>query len=467
MRQRLGAYRFPTELVTRLVGDALKGVRRVFIPGAERVEEAVRVLASAHPGVRFVLSPIAGGDAAALRGRFRRHRHVEVVGFDLFHPATFPPDVDLVFLTTALGLRSLDVPPSPRAGRYLDALAVEKVVEALRPGGRLIAIVSESFLFSARLQSLRRWLAEAATLLSIRALPERGLLPVTAIKVSAVEILKRRPDAAHRCAVMRYRTSRPLTLRTGFEGNPISEERQEIGAATLRRLATWSVDALLADRDADLLAYYRSDVPRATLAELGARISGGVMPRLEEVVDSLGHATHGLVQIRSIRDGGVDLGDIDFVHLTDTRRAARYEVRPGDLLMTCRGTALRLGIVPSSPKPLLISHNVLAIRTVPGYDVRLLKIFLESLVGRRLLEARQRGTTLVVFSPADLATLPVPVPPPAEQRRLALAAEHAEARARTMIARAEAERARVYEHIYNALGLAAALGPRGRGRPVR
>ena len=157
---------------------------------------------------------------------------------------------------------------------------------------------------------------------------------------------------------------------------------------------------------------------------------------LEQVTDT--PICYGIVQVFGFVPNGVPVlairdlrGDYTTgVHRTALRIDAAYprsRVRPGDVLLSIKGTLGRVGVVPSHFTG-NISRDIALIRPTPRVRSQYLAQMLQSTIGQRLLSLAQVGTTRGEISIAPLRRIVVSLPDIEEQQRLEASFEASEVR---------------------------------------
>jgi type I restriction enzyme M protein len=135
-----------------------------------------------------------------------------------------------------------------------------------------------------------------------------------------------------------------------------------------------------------------------------------------------------LVSYKHVRDGEVST-DLDVSMTDDERRVAPYRIVPGDVLMTARGSSLRVGVVPSGFPPAFLTTTLLGIRLGGDYSPAVLAHYLMTAEGRASIAAISSGVVNLSISPRALADLRIPFIPLEVQRKLEeLLVAHAAAR---------------------------------------
>jgi hypothetical protein len=138
-------------------------------------------------------------------------------------------------------------------------------------------------------------------------------------------------------------------------------------------------------------------------------------------IERLGEDAGGvpLLNLRDIEHGVFDVALLERFAVASMRDSARYMVAPGDVALACRGTVMKVALIPAGTDPLLISANLLGIRVREQISGEFLAMYLASEAGQDAL--RQVATSSawqLVLRVEDIAKLRVPVPAPAEQEKL-------------------------------------------------
>lgn len=119
-----------------------------------------------------------------------------------------------------------------------------------------------------------------------------------------------------------------------------------------------------------------------------------------------------LVGLKDIEAGQISK-DLTNVNLSDKKKYARYFLDDGDILMTAKGTVLKIAVANlEKDKKYIVTGNLMVIRPRKDHvDPTYLKVFLDSEDGRKLLKTVQTGTSLISISTGALKELAVSVPP--------------------------------------------------------
>lgn len=128
-----------------------------------------------------------------------------------------------------------------------------------------------------------------------------------------------------------------------------------------------------------------------------------------------------LLNVRDLHDGHVPpAGELAKRAVPADADVERYTVRAEDVVITCRGTQLKVANITSPSEGALISSNLIAIRAGAELLPAVLLAFLQSTAGQTALVQRGRSSTSSLsLTPRAVGELSIPVPPLAVQRQIA------------------------------------------------
>ncbi|MCY0878101.1 MAG: N-6 DNA methylase [Firmicutes bacterium] len=221
-----------------------------------------------------------------------------------------------------------------------------------------------------------------------------------------------------------------------------------------RYFETATVDSKVGRVQVSLAGYESSATPKVRLADI-ADIERGFGTPKEPPADEEA-ATHRLINLSDVDDAGIHVETATPIG-GDRRKLAGYELQPGDVILSSRGTVLKVAVVPETAERLVASANFIVIRLKPGYDPAFLKAFLESPVGRHLLEQHQRGSAVRVLSHRDVGEIRIPQLPLGVQRQIAAASKQAEEELSRAIRSAERRYQARWNQIFQAMAIADAI----------
>ncbi|NFE75185.1 hypothetical protein FDC27_12780 [Clostridium botulinum] len=118
--------------------------------------------------------------------------------------------------------------------------------------------------------------------------------------------------------------------------------------------------------------------------------------------------SHFLIGLGNIVDGKIMLNEEEKIAAED-RWIDLYQVKEGDILLTSKGSVLKIAIVDSSIKNAILSSNLFFIRVNQNkYKPEILKYYLESESGQKLLSTIMKGAVIKSISNKDLEGLVIP-----------------------------------------------------------
>jgi type I restriction enzyme M protein len=114
------------------------------------------------------------------------------------------------------------------------------------------------------------------------------------------------------------------------------------------------------------------------------------------------------------------VGDLNHVHNPDWKlqsiqvpeasRVLPYRVHANDIVVTARGTSLKIALVPERWDGAILAWNLLGIRIGSQLRPEILLAYLRSRVGRQAIDRRLAGATMLLLTAEGLKDLEVPLP---------------------------------------------------------
>ncbi|MGN7479733.1 N-6 DNA methylase [Solibacillus silvestris] len=197
-------------------------------------------------------------------------------------------------------------------------------------------------------------------------------------------------------------------------------------------------------------AYENSPEPKVIMKQLATIIRGMNTPPKKELERQDGE--YQLLQLADVQDGKIQFEQLNAIDL-DPEKANAYEVIEGDILLSSRGSAIKIAVVPRLDRKLVASHNFIIIR--PNNDVNsyFIKSFLESPIGTYYISSKQKGTAVTVLSVKDIESILVPKVDAETQNRLGVAFEEADKELERAIKQAKEKYSSNYYELYEKIGL--------------
>jgi len=124
-----------------------------------------------------------------------------------------------------------------------------------------------------------------------------------------------------------------------------------------------------------------------------------------------------VLNISNIENGVIDYTDMDTIE-EEERKIKRYELYNGDVVLSCRGTAIKSAVFERQDKTIIASANLIVVRPKENIKGEYIKIFLESPIGLAITKSFQRGTTIMNINHADIMEMEIPLIPISEQQEI-------------------------------------------------
>lgn len=161
----------------------------------------------------------------------------------------------------------------------------------------------------------------------------------------------------------------------------------------------------------------------------------------------------GVLRLSDVQNGEICMDNIAHFDLSGREKVGRYQIRAGDILISCKGKAIKLCII-SEDVPLYLSHDFLGIRADGArIDPWYLYYVLQSPVGQEMLQQIQMGSSIPMIRAADLEQLRLHYIPLVQQSRCASELREANALLDAQLEALNASRRRVCERFYQKVGL--------------
>lgn len=174
----------------------------------------------------------------------------------------------------------------------------------------------------------------------------------------------------------------------------------------------WNIPKILILDDAAVKKFYESETPKASLKDVTLDVFAG---RNTKATTHKGKIK--FVNISDIKDGKINYANLDGLD-DSSRKLKPYVLHTGDVLLTTKGTTIKTAVFEQQPIDCIPSANITVIRPNDMILGEYLRLFLESTVGKKLLQSIVRGGWLLNISRRDLETIDVPVPDLSTQQEL-------------------------------------------------
>lgn len=114
-----------------------------------------------------------------------------------------------------------------------------------------------------------------------------------------------------------------------------------------------------------------------------------------------------IINLSDVQDGELNFNTIAKYDIRSNAKIASYTVKEGDIIISAKGAAIKICVIPKHDEPLLISQNFIGIRLNKEYSPSFIKEYLESPLGKYLISNKQLGSTVTMLNARDLKDIDI------------------------------------------------------------
>ncbi|HSW36146.1 MAG TPA: restriction endonuclease subunit S, partial [Candidatus Limnocylindrales bacterium] len=207
----------------------------------------------------------------------------------------------------------------------------------------------------------------------------------------------------------------------------------------------WRIEFLLAGDDENIQRFKSSNIQKVKLKDVAEVFRGKSILKKDTALGNIS-----ILNISNIENGEMDYRDLDTIN-EEERKVKRYELMTDDVVLSCRGTAVKSAVFTKQDKIIIASANLIVIRPKEKVKGAFIKIFFESPVGLAIIKSFQRGTTVMNINYSDIMEIEIPLLPIIKQEEIINQYQvELEAHQET-INKAESRWSNTKDGIYNAL----------------
>ncbi|MFA4835865.1 MAG: restriction endonuclease subunit S [Dehalococcoidia bacterium] len=158
------------------------------------------------------------------------------------------------------------------------------------------------------------------------------------------------------------------------------------------------------------------------------------------MVDDYCHEGIPFIRVADTSDIFLKTDNLIFLKKEKAKSLTRYEVEPGDIVVSQRGTLAQFAIVPSDHKKWIISANLISLKVPKNLEPYYLIAFLNSEIGISQLERLQSGQVQPKIITDDIKHLLIYLPSPDFRQQVSTTIEKSKERqdeAKALLAQAE------------------------------
>jgi len=398
---RLGTVLAPTYL-TNYILERMHELqpRHILIAEAEKHLAGLAEIIRQFPQAEITLTTQLKPMHLLLQLAFGEHSRVTIRFISIYTDCLPGEQFDYIY-----ALPTFSAKPEEIGRRFItresDGIALENLLGHLTDRGTLDIIVPARLTFAGlEYRQLRAYITGSYHVQSIFLLPEGTFRPVTAVKTYLCTFT---------AGPQPHITLGTLELQQGG----LTRNRQKlIATGEFLTHPDWRLEMLLADDDDQIRRFKQSALPKVKLKEVAEVFRGKSILKKDTAPGSIA-----VLNISNIEDGEICYAQLDTI-AEEERKIKRYELLTGDVVLSCRGTAIKTAVFTAQEQTIIASANLIVIR--PGEKVSggYLKIFLESPTGLALIKSFQRGTTIMNINNADIMEMEIPLLPLSRQQSM-------------------------------------------------
>ncbi len=158
-----------------------------------------------------------------------------------------------------------------------------------------------------------------------------------------------------------------------------------------------------------------------------------------------------VINLSDMTESGIDYSNLDIAH-GDANRLAKHLLKKGDVLMSARGTQIKIAVFGQDEGNYIASSNINIIRC--DQDIlrgEYLALFLKSKVGMKIISSLTRGATLININYTDLLDIEVPLPSLEKQDEVVARYNNGLAEYQKKVSEAQKEWNEIVETVYSNL----------------
>lgn len=127
---------------------------------------------------------------------------------------------------------------------------------------------------------------------------------------------------------------------------------------------------------------------------------------------------YAVINLSNVKNGEVQLEELECYNFSTNTRVTGYLAQAGDLIVSCRGSQLKVAIVPKHDRPILVSHNFIGLRLNKRVEATYLKAYLESPLGQYFIHLKRTGTNVLTLHSRQLLEIPLILPAVNQQEEI-------------------------------------------------
>ncbi|ELK47883.1 N-6 DNA methylase [Halobacillus sp. BAB-2008] len=202
-------------------------------------------------------------------------------------------------------------------------------------------------------------------------------------------------------------------------------------------------------------SFMNHNVPKKDLGDVAEVYRGINMPSKSKQQEP--GTEYKVIQLTDVQGGEIQFDTLQTMTIKDSKKAQQYMVRKGDIIVSARGTTIKVAVVPDIEEEIILSHNFIGLRLSPNYHAQFLKAYLESPLGQYYLSSSQKGSAVKVISLKEIVEVPVPELPYDKQQHIGNSFVQANKDYQQAIKEAERKQREFYLDLYEEMEITVAF----------
>jgi len=407
--------------------------QKILIAEAEKHLSGLREMIDKFPNLEFTLTtelrPMKVLLDLALGDRDNVKIHFESIYSEFLTGAKF----DYIYSLPQFGGK-IDHLGNVFLTRDTDGIAIENMLRHLNDEGVLDIIVPARVTFARMgFERLRSYISKNYAVKSIYILPEGTFRPATNVKTYLLTITAK-PQSTVQLGTLELNNDQ-LNVR----------DKSEITTKEFLEHEDWRIELLLSDNNEYIRRYKNSGVEKVKLKEVAEVFRGKSILKKDTAPGNIS-----VLNISNIEDGEIDYSNLDTID-EEERKVKRYELEAGDVVLSCRGTAIKSAVFKKQINPVIASANLIVIRPKERVKGEFIKIFFESPIGLALIKSLQRGSVVMNINHTDIMEIEIPLLPTDHQEEIVKKYYQEFVAYKNAVSKAEQRWKKIKDTIYNGL----------------
>jgi len=380
-----------------------KQAKKILITEAEKILPDLKNIIEKYKNQEITLTTENFLMNEIFKTAFTDCKNVKALYVSIYKKFLIDNKFDYIFSIPAFGYKvssediAYDFISSDMEGR-----ALENIIEYLNNQGSLCMVVPAKFTFSmGSLSRLRKWINKNYQVNFIYSLQEGTFRPYSGIKTYLLSLSKQKCE-------------RISLGNLKLKNNKFTiANKKEIKSNEFKQRDNWQVELFLSGNNELIQKFYQATTKKIKIKEVAEIFRGKSVMKKD-----IQPGEYKILNISDIEEGEINYKNMITI-AEDARKILRYELKFGDVVISCRGTMNKVAVFKSNSHKVIASANLIVIRPKENMLGDYLKIFLESPVGSTLIKSFQRGSTIMNINPVDIKEIEIPMLDLEKQREIA------------------------------------------------